>query len=159
MADKDNAPVSLFLHCQKIYTKMFEQSYKDSVTHSNGDVESIIVWEGYLVKFVTQDCDLAVPYFTYCTRKLKEMGCIKQLRRGGGKSKSLWQLIIEPSEELFNDVTPPTKENTRNGKIVALTHSVNQLNSRVLVLEEALETFISNLAKEQLDDNDVSTSA
>jgi hypothetical protein len=61
-----------------------------------------------LTKLVCEDLGLAVPYYTAVTRKLKDMGCIRQLKRGGGSSPSQWELIREPTADLWNDLPQDT---------------------------------------------------
>jgi hypothetical protein len=111
------------------------------------DEDYIIVWEGMLTKFVTADMNLSVPYYTFMTRAMKKMGCIRQLRRGGGTSPSQWQLVREPTEADFtkyssetldaNHITPRKRQSMQE----ELRDQIANLNNRLSVVERAL-TFI-----------------
>ena len=129
---------TLYTHSAKTYKEMFEHSEMR---------EGIIVWEGMLTRLITVDLNLSIPYYTSITRALKAMGCIRQLRRGGGTSPSLWALITEPTPELFRDIDPTL---TRTGKGSSrhdqLQYQISQLTERVQSLEDLLENIIKEEA-------------
>lgn len=142
-------PVTLYLHCKRAYDHMLSQA-KRVVADADiknvdgqieiGDVNTMIVWEGMLTRLITGDLNLSVPYYSSITKSLKNMGCIRQLRRGGGNSPSQWELITEPTEEMFNSITP--KKETKPNKHEMLQDQVAHLNSRVLVLEERVQALL-----------------
>ena len=129
-------PPALYQHCCRIYNKMMEQSSK--VEAEDG---TMIVYDGFLTH-VVRKLDLSNPYYTFATRALKEMGCIRQVKRGGGKASSQWELIRSPTEELFSATNPldPSKSQLgRKGVTGMLQTQVNDLNNRVNMIEEWLE--------------------
>lgn len=143
----DVAPATLYLHCQQVYEKMLSQAKKVEVLEPGQEIDdepsgSMIVWEGMLTRLITVEMNLSIPYYTYVTKALKQMGCIKQLRRGGGTSPSQWELIKAPTEETFVNQTP--KRSIRKTKTDMMQDQIMSLNNRVLTLERALEGFASH---------------
>lgn len=92
---------AVFLHCQAVYEAMFAKATKQ------GDS---MVYEGFLTKLVTVELRLSVPYYTTITRALKEMGCIKPLRRGGSTTESQWEVCYEPTLEAYKEILKARKE-------------------------------------------------
>ena len=91
----EEAPPALYSHACAVYQKMYEQS-----TRKQADgITEMVVYEGMLTKLVTDpdSLNLPVPYYTRIRAKLLGMGCIRQLKRGGGTAPSQWELIREPN--------------------------------------------------------------
>jgi hypothetical protein len=130
---------TLYRHCQEVYAAMEKEARRQPIV-ANGettDMEFGMVWEGMTTKLF-QRLRLAVPYFSSVTGALKDMGCIQQLRRGGGGSPSQWLIIQAPTEELWNskNLTEVTKQNRNGGKKKqAITQREKDLNERVTELE------------------------
>jgi hypothetical protein len=104
MPSDDATPSALFLHCASVYAEMFRRSERrvaDGVTE-------MVVYEGMLTKLVCEDLGLAVPYYTSVRRRLLDMGCIRQLKRGGGTAPSQWELIREPTADLWDELPQDT---------------------------------------------------
>lgn len=144
-AADNESPQALYQHCVVTYKAMLNDA--KAVTIFNEDAESeesIIVWEGMLTQFITGQLHLSVPYYTFITRALKTMGCIAQLKRGGGTSPSQWQLIKEPNLEMFESMHPPRKK--PQGANAGLQNQINDLNRRVYVLEGVLATVMKEEA-------------
>lgn len=106
----------------------------------------MIVWEGFLTRFITEELHLSVPYYSSVTLALKRMGCIKQLRRGGGSSPSQWELITEPTEELFTNKLP--KKEPQVSRQSQLQEQVNSQETRIKALEDILENIIREAEQE-----------
>jgi hypothetical protein len=146
MTKVDEAPITLFLHCKEVYDKMLSQA--KGVEVFDGEEESpqasgtMIVYEGFLTALITQEMHLSVPYYTSVTKALKNMGCIKQLRRGGGTSPSQWELRKEPTEKEFNEQVE--SKVPKPDKYTMQQEQINALNGRVLKLEHALEKFLES---------------
>lgn len=123
--DDDTLP-AMFEHCVRTYREMLSEA------HGVGDV---VVYEGFLTALITQKINLSVPYYGRVKKTLTDMGCIKQLKRGGGTAPSQWELITEPTEEAFRRVYQPahTTGGTRLGKtnerVAALEQKISQLMS------------------------------
>jgi hypothetical protein len=131
---------TLYTHCEEVYKAMAGEAKRQPLPSSSEEgaaLEFGMVWEGYTTKLF-QRLRLAVPYFSSVTKALKAMGCIQQLRRGGGGSPSQWLVIQAPTEELWNanDLTEKSKQ-ARNGgdKKQAITQREKDLNERVTELE------------------------
>jgi hypothetical protein len=134
--DKDKLPPALYEHCSVVYAGMLQEA--EARETENG---IIIVWKGMLTKFVTSQMNLSIPYYTHVTRALIRMGCIHQLRRGGGSSGSLWQLITEPTIDLWNATAE--KKMLVATKITVVNQQIADLTRRVGRLEQALEKVMN----------------
>ena len=137
-------PTSLYLHCQSAYSGMLRQA-KGVVVQKEGDPDkadlgTMVVWEGFLTRFITEELHLSVPYYSSVTQALKRMGCIRQLRRGGGSSPSQWELKHEPTEDLFNNTLP--KKSLILTPLQQLQKQVNDQEVRLKDIEAMLEGII-----------------
>ena len=125
------APVAVFRHAVTVYMEMAAQGTVIQAEDSN-----MLVYEGKLVELVVDTCGLSVPYYTKVTQALKGMGCARQLRRGGGSSPSQWELIREPTPELWqaylNSADP---EDTTE---YAPMQTVRDLSTRIKRIEKAI---------------------
>lgn len=133
----DTTPEALFLHCQTVYKTMMEhaQAREDEETHS-----VMIVYEGILTNLVLKECNLSAPYYSSVTQALKGMGCIRQLKRGGGTAPSLWELITEPTLEVFRERKPAKP---RSDRVSMLQDQVDSLTGRVTELERIFAKVIT----------------
>lgn len=125
------APVAVFRHSVTVYNEMAAQA---SVIEAEDT--RMLVYEGKLVELVVDTCGLSVPYYTKVTQALKGMGSARQLRRGGGSSGSQWELIKEPTQELWeaymNEVDP--EDNTE----YAPMQMVLDIGTRLRKIEKAI---------------------
>lgn len=150
----EGAPPALFEHCCRTYKEMLRQA-KAVVQPTYGDEQSagqIIVYEGFFTQLVTNSLNLSVPYYTNIRQALLRMGCIKQLKRGGGTSPSQWELIYEPTLEAFYNARPSkipkqTKDDAVQQQILDLSNRVNTLNDQVDGLIEALDEYFGSEPK------------
>jgi len=127
----DNKPTPmLFDHCLKVYKAMEEVSHLEDV-----DGVEVRVYEGHLTKLV-QSAGLAAPYYTSVKNALADMGCIQQLRRGGGTAQSRWILVTWPSEELFNNNPELNKPGT--GKMAVMEQQLRDMKKRMERVEQAV---------------------
>jgi len=134
----DEAPPKLFEHCLVVYQQMREQAKGTQIEGRYG-----LVYEGYLTRLFA-DLNLAMPYYTAVMRRLKAMGCVKQLARGGGSSPSKWEILDEPSYEEFAAWNERRRENDTQlgqarGQIKALNARVTDLEEKVELLMDAME--------------------
>jgi hypothetical protein len=144
---------SPLLHCENVYMKM----RNDASEFHEGD-SHMIVWEGFLTRLV-KDLKLSVPYYSTIRTALMSMGCIRQLRRGGGTSPSQWELIKPPTMELWNKMQDELPASSRgpnasvNGEaqkeVRQLGQRLSDLTDRVGKLEEGL-ALVVNLFNENL---------
>jgi hypothetical protein len=126
------ADPSLLQHSETVYVEMLERSK----LHREGEV-SIVVYEGALTHLVMQDLGFPNPYYTKIKNMLEGMGCMKQLKRGGGGQPSQWELIKSPTRELYDEweASAPDEEEEVE---TASAQAVKDLNDRLLVVEKAL---------------------
>jgi len=123
---------ALYYHCIEIYEAM-----SDVATEVKMDTGATsLVYEGFLTSLVTKQQNLSVPYYTDVTRALRRMGCIKQLRRGGGTAPSQWELFHPPNQQLFETAKAPTRSK-RASDVEGMQQQIRDLNERVLRLEQA----------------------
>jgi len=86
---------AMFNHCVLIYDAMHE-----AATEQERDGFHVRIYEGFLTKLFEAE-RLATPYYTSVMAELQRMDCVRQLRRGGGSSKSEWLIVQRPTEQLW----------------------------------------------------------
>jgi len=140
--DDDSTPI-MFDHCVAVFNAMQKTA---AIKETEGGVR-IAVWEGYLTRLIQQDLDLAVPYYSSIRAHLIRMGCVKQLRRGGGSSMSQWEVIKPPTKELFESAEATGSQKLQRKE----THSqqLNDLTKRVASLEQNERTLIDTINRLQ----------
>lgn len=143
---------AIYEHCQNVYRQMESEAklhaseYKDE-TFPNAK----LVWEGHLTKLFNR-LHLSVPYYTSVTRELKRMGCIKQLRRGGGNSPSQWLIMTEPTEELFLSDSEGNASGERlrkNDRMGMLEQQVRDMAKRQTKIEADYEAILDVLQERE----------
>lgn len=131
---------ALYHHCVTVYSRMYSKGERDTTT-------GVVTYEGFIHKLITRDLGMAGPLYSYVMNALKHMGCIKQIRRGGGSSPSWWRLITAPTPLLFRQMPDKDKTSTARNKASAsnkeVTHSqMISMNNRLLQTEEALAILV-----------------
>lgn len=121
----------LFEYAMQVYSTMEEGA---TVERDEETDRTFLVWEGFTTHLITDELGFPAPYYTKILRKLKEMDCIVQLRRGGSTTPSRWLLVQAPTEELF-DEAKPAKMTQRQGRIATLEQQIRDLSRRVSALE------------------------
>jgi hypothetical protein len=91
------AAPAMYGHICKVYNAMLQRAMQHA---TEGGVE-LVVYEGRLVALITEELYFSVPYYTSIMQALKKLGCVRQLRRGGGSSPSQWEMIKEPELDAF----------------------------------------------------------
>jgi HAMP domain-containing protein len=145
-SETEAPPKALFDHCQNAYKAMLSQA-KVVVDPSSMEEEPIqlVVYEGFLTHLITQELSLSVPYYTSVRKALINMGCIKQLRRGGGTSPSQWELITEPTLDAFTAQEP--KKKPAQTKQAFLQEQIDSMNTRISELETTVEELVTAWAQ------------
>jgi hypothetical protein len=126
---------ALFDHAKTVYEKMRETAKQEEV-----DDTTLLVYEGYLTTLVLKELRLSMPYYTAITRHLVTMGCIEQLRRGGGTTPSRWVLWTPPTIEAWRaseGIRP-----RRGNATTVLQQRVKDLSERVIKLEEIVDNLV-----------------
>lgn len=134
--DKPLKAPAMWSHCLRVYEAMERQSVRKVIFE-----EERVVWEGFLTKLF-KELGLSVPLYTEVRQELMRMGCMSQLRRGGGPTPSIWVLFGPPTLEEYNKV-PPESINTKGGAkkrsaMDVLQAQINTINLRLGVVEKAV---------------------
>lgn len=146
-----DAPPALFLHCVAAYEAMLNQAHylnTDELCAGGAGYstrQDILIYEGFLTQLVQKDLSLSVPYYTSIRKSLIDMGCIRQLKRGGGTAPSQWELIYEPTFEAFESATP--SKIPKQTKEEATMQQIQALSNRIGVLEKQFEEIVQLLQK------------
>lgn len=138
----NEAVPALFEHCVEVYQKMAADA-EPMVINDINDGIAIPVWEGFTTKLF-RTLNLSVPYYSKVTQHLKGMDCIRQVRRGGSTTPSVWALIQPPTMELFRtrgarDLSPSFA--TKATELMQLQQQVRDQGHRIGKLEGEIETL------------------
>lgn len=142
----DDRPTSMvFDHCVRVYAEMEEQS---RVENTPSD-EVWLVYEGYLTKLFAS-LQLSVPYYTKVMDVLKAMGCLEQIRRGGGNATSRWRLVRAPEEDSFNSFV--SMKRVGKGRLAQCEQEIRSAHKRIADLTNRIER-VEALASMLWDEN------
>lgn len=151
----EGAPPALFEHCVNTYRVMLAEAKPvtqmgtaltaaerggETVVDLQGHGNEIMVYEGFFTQLVTSKLNLSVPYYTTVRRALMNMGCIRQLKRGGGTSPSQWELIYEPTLDAFMNQQP--KREKSHTKTDAMREELSSLKIRVGEVEDQVQDLL-----------------
>jgi hypothetical protein len=130
MSDVEEAPPlpAIFGHCVSVYKLMREQA---EVVEKEG--ARIVLWEGFLTRLIGDELRLPTPYYTSIRNNLVRMECVRQLQRGGGNSPSQWELIKQPTDQLFREKAP--KRSQRDRELETMRGQIADLHTRLGKLE------------------------
>lgn len=152
--EEEQALPAIYEHACNVY-RLMESTARLITMEARGLQEEMLVWEGHLTKLITgEPLHLSVPYYTAVTRELKRMGCIRQLRRGGGNAPSQWQLLTEPTEQLFRNEYDYVASSKRkaNNRIEALEQGLRALAKRFDKIEATHEAILDILVEREKTD-------
>lgn len=130
--DEDTIP-ALYHHCVRMYRAMMDESNMIDVEGAPA-----VVYEGFLTDLVKNKLNLSTPYYTKCRKALLDMGCIKQLRRGGSSTPSQWLLIREPLLTKFDPEAVVAAPAITLEQYQAQQQQINALNHRINTIEQVL---------------------
>lgn len=134
-AQDETPPPRPFEHCILVFETMRKQAKPTKI-----EGQHALVYEGYLTRLFSE-LQMATPYYTSIMRRLKAMGCVRQISRGGGSTPSRWELIREPTWELFEPIEADRlKDNTRVGQ---LSDMVSALSRRLGEAEDKIEYLLA----------------
>jgi hypothetical protein len=88
------------------------------------------VYRGFTTHLV-EELGYGIPHYTVIMRRLRSMGCIHQLVAGGRSVQSEWELLTEPTPELFSQHT-----GRQHNKSAELEARVEALEARLDMQEE-----------------------
>lgn len=133
--DKGPAPPAtpvMFDHCVKVYEKMLE-----TATPQNYEEETLMVYEGFLTRLIA-DLGMSTPYFSAIRAGLVRMGCMVQIRRGGGGTPSQWLLRHAPSKEQFSNAADMSRTRQKQSRLDVVEANQRLISQRLSKLETAL---------------------
>ena len=106
--------------------------------HPNGKV-----WKGKSTQLIS-GLGIATPMYPKIFNALKEMGCIEQLRRGGGKASSVWAVFDIDIENEFPQLSAEGKGRLRFTPIQIVAQRVKDLQRVAQELEVRIERLERN---------------
>lgn len=133
---------ALFGHTTRVYNAMLDSAAEGIGTE--------VVYRGHLTR-VFQELGLSVPYYTSVMQALKQMGCVEQIRRGGGGGESEWSLFKPPTPDLFTAKMPtPRRRQTvadmaaqraqdAHDRLNNLETFIGSFNARLTTIERWIE--------------------
>lgn len=130
---------AVFEHALAVYREMVIHARPDE------DLDNLLVYDGHLTQLFRK-LRLPTPYYTFIKNKLRDMGCIEQLRRGGGSATSKWVLWKEPTLEEWkgSGVARPRRGNKasmQERQIKDLAERCSRLEGIVQAQGEAIRTL------------------
>jgi hypothetical protein len=127
---------ALYEHALRVYQAM--EAHSTIEEHQQGATWSspLRVYDGHLTQLFKK-LSLSVPYYTSIKNQLVGMGCIEQIRRGGGNATSKWVLWKCPELDAWKDFTP--KKARRGNATQQMQGQIRDLHERVSKLEEMCE--------------------
>jgi hypothetical protein len=72
--------------------------------------EGLTVYRGHPTAVATKELDLPLPYYSKMREILITVGSVKQIKRGSGKTESVWVLVKPPTDADFAGVDPTTNK-------------------------------------------------
>jgi hypothetical protein len=141
---------ALYDHCMEIFEEMEREAVPeeekvvlegDEVTPDHESIEGTgyMIWTGHTTHLFSR-LGKATPYYTSVMDALKKMGCVEQLKRGGGNSMSKWRLVRKPEEEFFHEAEK--RKSPTQGSQKALEQQVRAMNIRITALEDQWRDFV-----------------
>jgi hypothetical protein len=126
-------------HIQDVFKQMSDRAEDEPVFDSevNNDAERK-VYTGHLTSLFAE-LQKPAPYYTDIMTALKAMGCVEQLRRGGGSAESKWIICYAPTEEGYLAYLNNRSSGKKPGKVEILEQQIRTLMGRVQSIEEYLE--------------------
>ena len=127
---------ALYNHTVDAYRSMKEEAQtKEYEPGAEG-----LIYEGYITKLFRDTLNLSTPYFTKVLNELKRMDCVRQIRRGGSTTTSLWLLLQEPDQDLWYkmNVNKIKSGLGRKSDLSVLRQADRDLSRRLDVIEKAL---------------------
>lgn len=139
----------MYDHCTRVYAAMSKEA-KEEIVEIDLEVEgkqlsmadlqvppTRLVYEGHLTKIFNQ-LELATPYYTSVLTHLKKMGCVQQLRRGGGSQTSRWELIKEPDVSDFDTDNDGDRPTTLKARVTFLEKELAKTNHNLGIVMKHL---------------------
>jgi hypothetical protein len=139
--DEERPMKALYDHCVTVFDEMFKEAVPEDVSGVAPDLAEpgYMIWTGHLTQVFAR-LGMATPYYTSVMSALKKMGCVEQVKRGGGNSMSKWRLVRRPEEDFFH-AAEKLKSPTQ-GSQKALEQQMRDMNTRLTTLEDQWRDFV-----------------
>lgn len=131
-----------YMNTLAVYEYMDTNSLDDIIEGQN-----IRTWTGRTTEILPH-LGISPPQYSPIIGKLKAMGCIAQITRGGGGTPSKWALLYKPTPDLYaSSGTTASSADQHSSEAGAaqfqrdVSAIVNTLSSKVDVLLSAMENF------------------
>jgi hypothetical protein len=132
--------------CIIIYDAM-----KSASKHITRDGYTGDVYQGKITYLFTE-MGIAMPYFTPIMNALKDMGCIQQLRRGGGSSVSEWAVFFPPTNAEFKVLAKKSgRIGLKQTPADQTAQQIRDLNKRIVDLEDAVKLLTRIILPQDID--------
>lgn len=92
---------AIFRHTIRFYDALAKQATVE---------EGLLVYRGHPTAVATNDLELPLPYYSKMREILQRIGCVKQIKRGSGKTDSVWVLVRQPLATDFDGVEPSAEK-------------------------------------------------
>lgn len=142
LGESDILP-ALYGHCVTIY-RMLHREAED--VDFEGD--TVRVFEGSTTN-VFNRAHLSTPYYSHVMKRLQNMGCVRQIRRGGGSSMSRWLIITEPTPEAWAQAAEMSRVTARSGKVVQLEQKVRDLQRQFVEMKAVLDLLVKTVGQKE----------
>lgn len=138
MNDIEKAPPALFQHCCTVFQAMRVAAVPHQIGtpgDPNKKARHALVYQGHTTRLF-RELNLPSPYYTSILTALQKMGCIKQLSRGGGSAVSRWELIDDPTMDIFFE---SADVNPGKSRLALVEKRLAENQDRLDALEQRLE--------------------
>ena len=131
---------ALYEHALRVYNAMRNEAVIESIEGSD-PTRKFLVYDGHLTNLFKR-LRLSVPYYTKIKNMLVSMGCIEQVRRGGGNGTSKWFLWYPPGLEAWK--VAEAARPRRGNKQTVHDQQIKDLAARVAKLEMIVEQLLGD---------------
>lgn len=140
-------PEALYNYCVEVYSEMEKVATSPEGYLAREYPPETKIYSGALTKLFGE-LGIAMPHYTSVLRKLRAMGCMDQIQRGGGPGgQSKWILFYKPSKNLYSEAKD--KPSSTASKKEILEQQLRDMRNAIISLQADFE-FKSNEADMRL---------
>src|SRR5262245_1022689 len=131
MTTEDLQVPKMYEHVLGVYESMLRHAQEQDFGTVDHNGHDDILWDGFTTALF-RNLEIPVPYYGKVFKYLTELGCMIQIRRGGGTASSRWQVcpVTPPQAEQFMQRFPASTV-TRFQPVVELQTMRQQLDDVV----------------------------
>jgi hypothetical protein len=124
----------LYFRCERLWNAMYEAAHPERDPDYFGDADPRMVFTGHVTPLAVSVGENP-PYVGQLTRRLRMMGVVRQLARGGGKGIGRWEMVEKPTPELFESTREVVVHTQKARWQLQMEQRVKDLSERVDRLE------------------------